>query len=28
MQLEQAGDLKKVVKNIRGIPSGLGIQTI
>jgi GTP pyrophosphokinase len=28
MQLEQAGDLKKVVKNIRGIPGVLNIQPI
>jgi GTP pyrophosphokinase len=28
MQLEQAGDLKKVIKNIRGIPGVLNIQPI
>jgi GTP pyrophosphokinase len=28
MQLEQAGDLKKLVKNIRGIPGVLNIQPI
>jgi GTP pyrophosphokinase len=28
MQFEQAGDLKKVIKNIRGIPGVLSIQTI